>query len=323
MIYFVVANIFYFFFEDYLKSVTNKDIGNFSILNGREENNLIEIERLSILDVERKNKYIFLTTPLIYRKNHPIQKSIKRSQLNESSGKVELSRHQIIILNTEQLSKINERTKITTLIPYFRLVDYSLGNLAYIDTATTEKKYLYLPYQLNKDEILDLPKTKSVCFVGLLHGKYRTNILQGIQELGIDVTIIKRGPGTEQWGQTRDKELFSHKILVNIHNSPDYNVHEQLRVNRCVFNRVIVVTEKSSDDSLLFLKDHILFCEYDQLVDTVIKVLENYDHYYEKLFGDFDLEKIDQHYTEKLMEFKKKLDLESCQENKFPKKTSK
>ena len=68
-----------------------------------------------------------------------------------------------------------------------------------------------------------------------------------------------------------------------------------MRCNRCIFNKVIVVTEKSIDIDYE-LKDYIIECEYDKLVETTIEVLNNYKYYYNKLFANFDIDKISQYY---------------------------
>ena len=45
------------------------------------------------------------------------------------------------------------------------------------------------------------------------------------------------------WGQERDQELFKHKILVNIGLSHDRMIFEALRCYRCLFNKMIVISE--------------------------------------------------------------------------------
>ena len=79
-------------------------------------------------------------------------------------------------------------------------------------------------------------------------------------------------------------------------------INEQIRINRCIFNKMIVISEKGLDDELLYLKDYIIFCEYDKLVDKTIEVLNNYDEYYQKIYGNFNLNEIDNYYEKKLIE---------------------
>ena len=95
--------------------------------------------------------------------------------------------------------------------------------------------------------------------------------------------------------KTRDEHLFKHKIALNIHFNERFKIFEQMRCNRCVFNKMIVITEKSLDVDYE-LKPYIIECDYDELVDTVIDVLENYDFYYNKLFDNFNIEQIQENY---------------------------
>lgn len=66
-----------------------------------------------------------------------------------------------------------------------------------------------------------------------------------------------------------------------------------MRCNRCILNKMIV-SEKSDDD--FELKDYMIECEYDEIVEMTNKVLENYDFYYNKLFENFSIEDIHEKY---------------------------
>ena len=68
---------------------------------------------------------------------------------------------------------------------------------------------------------------------------------------------------------------------------------EQFRINRCIFNNMIVITEDSTYSNKLILKNYMIICKYEDIIDMVIKVLNNYEHYYSKLFNNINIEKLD------------------------------
>lgn len=85
-------------------------------------------------------------------------------------------------------------------------------------------------------------------------------------------------------GEERDKELFKHKILINVHFSEDYRITEQIRINRCIYNKMIIISETSDYQHLILLKDKIIFCDYNNIIDTVNNTIKNYNEIYNKLY---------------------------------------
>ena len=73
-----------------------------------------------------------------------------------------------------------------------------------------------------------------------------------------------------------------------------------MRCNRCILNKMIVITQKSktieNGGAFQKLRNHMIECEYDELVDTVIDVSNRYEEYYHKLFDNFNLKEITQEY---------------------------
>ena len=193
----------------------------------------------------------------------------------------------IYFLNTEQLSRIDWLHKITN---YYKMgikcIDYSKANISYLDF---NQEVLYFPYLVNTNEIFDYSKTQDVVFIGDITSHYRKNIINNLQKNNIHVNQIFK------FYNERDNQLFRHKILLNVHFNENYKIFEQMRCNRCIFNKMIVITEKSIDIDYE-LKEYIIECEYDKLVETTIDVLQNYNYYYDKLFTNFNLNKIHENY---------------------------
>jgi len=195
----------------------------------------------------------------------------------------------VYILNVEQLSIQSNIDNMMNIPTNIKLIDYSLSNIEYLKQIN--RSYHYLPYQVNEYEILDYPKIHDVVSIGWESQK-RFNIRTQILQKNIQVNHIDRVFGNE-----RDKLLFKHKILVNVHFKEEYQVFEEMRCNRCIFNKMIVITEKSVYNENNRLKKYMIECEYSEIPDMVEKVLNSYDYYYYKLFADFDLEEIKQYYA--------------------------
>lgn len=182
-----------------------------------------------------------------------------------------ISGENIILFNIEQLSRKNFKLKCP---PETIVLDYALGNLDFINN----EKYC-IPYLYNPKEVYNFSKIYDVCFIGGLSPK-RKNILTKLKQKGIKVNRIKG------WGNDRDQKLFKHKILLNISFDDDYKVFEAIRCNRCVHNKMIVISDFKIDMDKIPLRQHIFFTPYNLLVDTVMYALKNYKEVYEKLTLD-------------------------------------
>lgn len=188
------------------------------------------------------------------------------------------------LLNIEQLSKEEWVNKLTDM-NNVKIIDYSLANIGCL--SPHRFNIYYLPYMVNRKEIMNYEKIYDIASIGCWDDSYRLNITNQIA----GVNII------EGYGKERDDHLFKHKILLNVHFNKRFQIFEQIRCNRCIMNKMIVITEKSLDNNYE-LKKYIIECEYDDLVSTVKTVLENYDYYYHKLFDNFDIDAIEKNYKE-------------------------
>ena len=192
------------------------------------------------------------------------------------------------VLNTEQNTRNNLFLHAILKLPNsIRIIDYSRENIRYLMNHNIFKNIIYIPYQVNSSEIYNYDK------------KYEIGMMTHLSERRQTIfdNLKLRMPIDEISGfdLERDNYLFKHKILVNIHYNNGYSIFEQFRCNRCILNKMIVITE-TSDLSEYELKDYVIMCDYNEIVDKCIEVLNNYDDYYDKLFGNFDLEQIKEKY---------------------------
>jgi hypothetical protein len=186
----------------------------------------------------------------------------------------------ICVMNTEQLSRKFYRDFISHFHPYIHRVDYSEGNLMYLPEGTHR---VYLPYQYHLREIQyeKIEKDKGICMIDPGNSPRRKAILDALAAEGIQVDLIKG------FGEERDKELYRHKILINIHYAEDYMVFEELRCNRAIFNRMVVVSELSVNDSFYIFRNHLIVAPYQQMVEVIKETVTNYEKYYHILFDSF------------------------------------
>ena len=200
-------------------------------------------------------------------------------------------------INLEQLTMDGTNSNYDFLKPIIdlkkiknnlKLLDYSYANVNILNKNSIESKYI--PYQVNEEEIFNYEKKYD--FVTCCSWNDRImNIYNKINEniknsYSIGHPIL--------YGKERDDILFRSKILVNIHHrEKDYFILEEIRIIRCILNKVIVISENSLDHINFILYKYIIFVDYDKLVEKTMDVLINYDNYYNKIFKDFDINEID------------------------------
>ena len=78
------------------------------------------------------------------------------------------------------------------------------------------------------------------------------------------------------WGDERDRLIAQGKVLLNIHCKKSFLIYESLRCDRWLFAGMPVVSENVPLADEIDVTPLMFLCEYDQLVETVAMVLENY-----------------------------------------------
>ncbi len=258
------------YFEDYINTFHNLfevTIILFNVMEVTEEYMRDQIEK----GLHKERFYIFMQ----YIPPHVLQNIDFYQSIGCKMG----------IFNTEQLSNKKNAWMINCQHPFFYRVDYSEVNLFILSNENgLNQKKIHLPYQVHLREIShqEIPKDRDVCIIFPYMSERRYKIITELKEKGISVDII-RG-----FREVRDAELFRYKVLLNVHFADDFNIFEEMRCVRAIFNQMIVVSEKSWYDDLHLLRRHFLVCEYDHIVAKVIDVMVHYDMYHSHLFRSFD-----------------------------------
>lgn len=261
-ILFVIEKKTYRYYVEYINSL--KNFFNFDI---------IMVHDFDKIDLEKNDLIIFV------------------QGINEKCKKtMEENNKKIFVLNTEQLTNAKKQIYIRNIN---NIVDYSIENIYYLNENFEKKNTFFFPYGYNGNEIYNFEKINDICIIG--DSQRRQNIINLFNSNDLNLTHINK-----TFGLLRDENLFSHKILINVHYEYNYMIHESIRCDRCVFNKMIVISEKSQNNDKLLLKDFVIFVDYDKIFEKVKEVLENYDYYYKKIFIDGDFDNFIIKYREKL-----------------------
>lgn len=247
------------YFEDYIRSVIN-------LLKAK----LVLFNSYINLSFSTNNNYIFI------------------QNVNNNFFKENSNNKNLFLINTEQLSVEKLRRQINNYPNNLIIIDYSIANLKYYKKEFI--KYL-LPYQINYNEIFNIAKNKDICLIGTQCSIpfNRQNIINLLKEKNINVDIVSG------FNQLRDNNLFKYKIILNIGYFPDnYKIFESFRCDRCIYNKMIVISDMKDDIENYYLHKHIIFVNYNEIVDKVIDVINNYEDYYNNLFSNFEFKEIEE-----------------------------
>jgi hypothetical protein len=78
--------------------------------------------------------------------------------------------------------------------------------------------------------------------------------------------------------------MLNTKILVNVHQTDFHHSFEEFRCLPALLSRVIIISERPPLWETIPFHSFIIWCAYDEIVNTVQDVLGNYDSIYEKMF---------------------------------------
>uniref|UniRef100_A0A6C0EIP9 Glycosyltransferase n=1 Tax=viral metagenome TaxID=1070528 RepID=A0A6C0EIP9_9ZZZZ len=191
--------------------------------------------------------------------------------------------YNFIIINIEQVSRKIVLNNLLSIdknnCKNITLCDYSYANIELLKNNNI--KSMLLPYGIYKNEIYNFEKNIDISTISFKSEECvsrRSHIYNLLINNFKDVVDIKG------WVYERDKLLFRSKILINVHHFTDYTIFEEIRCNRCIFNKIIVISEYSYKWENFPLKEHMIFTDYDNIINKTKEVLNNYDYYHNLLF---------------------------------------
>ncbi len=121
-----------------------------------------------------------------------------------------------------------------------------------------------------------------------IHEPRRKLLLENITKVGLDSVNV-----TNCFTKKDLKELYNDvKVMINIRQTDHHDTFEELRVLPALINGVIIVSEDVPLRDKIPYSDFIVWCKYDEILDKVDDVLNNYDKYWKSIFSDGRLKNI-------------------------------
>lgn len=70
----------------------------------------------------------------------------------------------------------------------------------------------------------------------------------------------------------RDNELFKYKLILNVSWNNDCKIIETFRCDRCIYNKMIVISNLKDELQNYYLYEHMIFVDYNKILETVLDV---------------------------------------------------
>lgn len=187
----------------------------------------------------------------------------------------------IYYINIEQMSHPSYYKMIRQIIGLKNIIDYSEENLPYFQN--TYNTYLLPPYfKFNKDVKKSI---KCIDLLSIVNNSYREKFISKIKITAKQkIRLLKNC-----FDYVRDDYYSKTKIYINLHCSSEHNTMEMIRLVNLIMNKVIILTQPSICTNLIFLKKYLFVCnDADEFTLKIQDILNNYDLYYTKIYGDFN-----------------------------------
>jgi hypothetical protein len=180
----------------------------------------------------------------------------------------------VAVLNTEQMTRPEWKHAMKQIHDRGIIVlDYSVENVS----VSGLSQHYFVPLQ-DFQGPPPKPKSRGACMVHAHGFPNRSSVFSSLPHA---TNILG-------FGKPRDDILFQHKVLVNVHATEDYNIHEHIRTDRCVYQEMIVVTEASIDTERLPLRPYMVVEERSKIPARVDSILQDYEAVHKELFGNMD-----------------------------------
>lgn len=197
--------------------------------------------------------------------------------------------HTIIRDGSNYLVRINDLEYLKSID---HVLEYSILNMVHIKNNMNFTDYLdhtiYISptiYDCNFHQEKEIDLLSTFQWIGNCR---RSQLLIDFKKNNIDVINVNNQYGDNSISKFYEKS----KILINVHQTPHHLTLEELRIVPALLCGCVIVSEYSPFIENLPYKDYIVWSEYENIIDTVKNVYENYDTYFNKFFGGKKLENI-------------------------------
>ena len=169
------------------------------------------------------------------------------------------------------------------------IIDYSIPNIINISESKLfdeyVKKTIYISPNLY-DKKWEKKERRINCLTTFIntHEPRRNYLLNEIKKTSIDHINVNNCFEKENL-----EELYLNtKIILNIHQTEHHHTFEELRVLPALLCGIITICEDSPLKDNIPYNQYIIWVKYEDILDKTIEVLENYDVYYNTIFGGHD-----------------------------------
>lgn len=218
-------------------------------------------------------------------------------QLFLSSSPLEYNNKEFVI-NIEQMKTLEYRKhfNIENLANNINsTIDYNQININNVLSINSKKEIYYIPYLYCVDNII-LENNYDVCIVGS-SSPHRINMYNKLKENNINVVYVNN-----TYGDECERYIGESKILLNIHYIPESDILETFRCYSALYKKKVVISENSVYDCNNELDNLIIYSHYDDLINTVISTLSNYEKI-KKSIDNFNFKKIYFDHREQIKSF--------------------
>lgn len=210
----------------------------------------------------------------------------------------------ILFLNVEHLTENTRMEHIFNIMKFdIPIIDYSevnikcIKNYASINDIEIKVPLYYLPYQYNIEEQISLEKNDALYEydIGIINAlptidgiidNRRTTLWNELQKTDYKILNILR------WGKDRDEQINKCKIILNVHNFDCFKIFEHVRCDRLIFSNKLIVSELSLEAHNLDIYNNVIWVEYDNIILSLKKILENYDHFMQKTYDKLQMKQL-------------------------------
>jgi hypothetical protein len=247
--------------------------------------NILYIEDININIIFGNYSYIFdndnKTLQVDINYEHTLVKTGGRDLQNAPIGKikcsVEPSDNEYYRVRIQDYERLN-RSHI--------IIEYSIPNIINIKESKLFDSYLnkliYIAPLLFDNAKFDYSVRNINCLTTFIniHEPRRLLLLNNISNNNINHMNINNC-----FNNNELKNMYKNtKILINIHQTDHHHTCEELRILPALQCGVIVICEGSPLKEQIPYHDYIIWCNYEDIIDKIKYVEENYDKIYERLF---------------------------------------
>lgn len=172
------------------------------------------------------------------------------------------------------------------------IIEYSLSNYDNISESGKFQEYIkkivYIPPLIYDINLYNSSKSGVISLFCIKGNERRLKIFNQLSSLNIKYTNINNVFCKNELLNIYTKS----KIMVNIHQTDHHHTFEELRVLPALLNGVIIISETSAFTKSIPYNEYIIWCDYDEIKQKTEDVYNNYEIYYNKIFGDGKLKNI-------------------------------